>query len=79
MPGGYKLWVVVEGEALAIYTRSGHVAAGHVPLPISLLYYLYNIYTLSKMVNSFIMYKYNDFKKEGSLNVYKNSVIKYFK
>jgi hypothetical protein len=25
----------VEGEALAIYTKSGHVAAGHVPLPIS--------------------------------------------
>jgi hypothetical protein len=35
MPGGYELCVVKEGEALAIYTRSGHMATGHVPLPIS--------------------------------------------
>jgi hypothetical protein len=35
MPSGHELCVVIEGEALAIYTRSGHVAAGHVPLPIS--------------------------------------------
>jgi hypothetical protein len=26
MPSGHELCVVVEGEALAIYTRSGHVA-----------------------------------------------------
>jgi hypothetical protein len=41
MPGGYELWVVKEGRAPAIYRRSGHVPAGHVPLPISPLHYLY--------------------------------------
>jgi hypothetical protein len=44
MPGGYKLLCYANckgkrARALAIYKRSGHVAAGHVPLPISSLYY----------------------------------------
>jgi hypothetical protein len=39
MPGGYKLSLVKEGRAPAIYRRSGHVPAGHVPPPISPLHY----------------------------------------
>jgi hypothetical protein len=35
----YMLIVRKEGKAPAIYKRSGHVAAGHVLLPFSPLYY----------------------------------------
>jgi hypothetical protein len=32
MPSGDELYVRKEGKAPAIYKRSGHVPAGHVPL-----------------------------------------------